>query len=125
YDAMTIPDVFGRHFNSRTLELVTAIGLLVALVPWGQYQFIGLQVVLTGLGLPISDVQAVLLAGGIAFLYLAVSGVRSPAFVAILKDTFMLFGIVAVGVVAVKHMGGVGATYDHEGISQAFVTLSG
>lgn len=125
YDAMTIPDVFGRHFNSRTLELITAVGLLVALVPWGQYQFIGLQVVLTGLGLPISDVQAVLLAGGIAFLYLAVSGVRSPAFVAILKDAFMLFGIVAVGVFAVQHMGGVGATYDHEGISQAFVTLSG
>ena len=90
YDAMTIPDVFGRHFSSRTLELVTALAVLVALVPWGQYQFIGMQVVLGGLGLSITPTQAVLLAGGIAFLYLVVSGVRSPAFVAILKDAFML-----------------------------------
>lgn len=125
YDAMTIPDVFGRHFGSRRLELITAWGLLLALVPWGQYQFIGLQVVLTGLGLPISGVQAVLLAGGIAFLYLAVSGVRSPAFVSILKDGFMLFGIVAVGLVAVKQLGGVGATFSHEGVTRDFVTLSG
>ena len=102
YDAMTIPDVFGRHFGSRSLELVTALALLVALVPWGQYQFIGMQVVLGALGLSITPTQAVLMAGGIAFLYLAVSGVRSPAFVAILKDAFMLLGIIVVGVAAVR-----------------------
>ena len=106
YNAMTIPDVFGSHFQSRTLEIVTAVALLVALVPWGQYQFIGLQVVLGALGLPISPVQSVVLAGVIAFLYLVVSGVRSPAFVAILKDTFMLLGIVVVGVFAAYAAGG-------------------
>lgn len=125
YDAMTIPDVFGRHFASRSLELVTAVALLVALVPWGQYQFIGMQVVLGGLGLSITPVQAVLLAGAIAFLYLAVSGVRSPAFVAILKDAFMLVGIVVVGVAAVVAAGGTGKTFDAGAVDRDMVTLSG
>lgn len=125
YDAMTIPDVFGKHFRSRSLELVTAIALLVALVPWGQYQFIGMQVVLGGLGLSITPVQAVVMAGGIAFLYLAVSGVRSPAFVAILKDAFMLIGIVVVGVAAVLAAGGTSATFQAPEVSRDMVTLSG
>ncbi|MGH3520046.1 MAG: sodium:solute symporter family protein [Haloechinothrix sp.] len=125
YDAMTIPDVFGRHFRSRTLELVTAGALLVALVPWGQYQFIGMQVVLGRLGLSITPVQAVVLAGVMAFLYLAVSGVRSPAFVALLKDTFMLVGIVVVGVAAVASAGGTSATFDATTIPRDMVTMSG
>lgn len=125
YDAMTIPDVFGRHFRSRSLELVTAVALLVALVPWGQYQFIGMQVVLGGLGLSITPLQAVVLAGAIAFLYLAVSGVRSPAFVAILKDAFMLLGIVLVGVAAVLAAGGTEATFQAPQVSRDLVTLSG
>ncbi|MFI8993431.1 sodium:solute symporter [Streptomyces sp. NPDC053542] len=125
YDAMTIPDVFGRHFRSRSLELVTAGALLLALVPWGQYQFIGMQVVLQALGLPISPVQSVLLAGVIAFLYLAVSGVRSPAFVAILKDVLMVLGIVVAGVVAVLAGGGPAEVFGPDSVPRAQVTMSG
>lgn len=126
YGAMTVPDVFGRHFSSRKLELMTCATLLLALIPWGQYQFIGLQVVLSGLGLPLSPVQSVLIAGLIAFLYIAVSGIRSPAFVSILKDTFMLVGVVAVGLAAVWAAGGVdditGAT---AAVPRDKVTMSG
>jgi SSS family solute:Na+ symporter len=104
---------------------VAAVTLLVALVPWGQYQFIGLQVVLGALGLPISPVQSVVLAGVIAFLYLAVSGVRSPAFVAILKDVFMLVGIVVVGVFAAYSAGGVAPIFDQAHIPLSMITLSG
>ena len=66
-----------------------------------------------------------LLAGGIAFLYLAVSGVRSPAFVAILKDAFMLLGIVVVGVAAVRTAGGTSEVFEAPDISDDLVTLSG
>ena len=125
YDAMTVPDVFGRHFRSRSLEVVTAIALLVALVPWGQYQFIGLQVVLGGLGLAISPEQSVVIAAVIAFVYLVVSGVRSPAFVSILKDAFMLIGILVVGVVALSHAGGTAATFRRADLPAAMTTLSG
>lgn len=125
YDAMTIPDVFGRHFRSRTLELVSAVALLLALIPWGQYQFIGMQVVLGALGLPISPLGAVVLAGVIAFVYLVVSGVRSPAFVSVLKDALMLLGIVLVGVVATTTAGGPAPTFAHVAVDQGMTTLAG
>lgn len=125
YDAMTIPDVFGRHFRSRTLEVVTAVALLLALVPWGQYQFIGMQVVLGGLGLNLTPLQSVLIAGGIAFTYLVVSGVRSPAFVSILKDTFMLVGILIVGGVALYAAGGTSETFSPVTLPESMTRLSG
>ena len=125
YDAMTVPDVFGRHFGSRRVELVTCATLLIALVPWGQYQFIGLQVVLGGLGIPLTPVQCVLIAGFIAFIYIAVSGIRSPAFVSILKDTFMLVGVVAVGIAAVWAAGGVSEVTGPAVVAEQQVTMSG
>ncbi len=125
YNAMTVPDVFGSHFQSRTLEVVTAVTLLVALVPWGQYQFIGLKVVLGALGLPMSPVQSVILAGVIAFLYLVISGVRSPAFVAILKDALMMLSILVVGVCAAYSAGGVAPVFRHAHLPQSMITLSG
>ncbi|MFE2377042.1 sodium:solute symporter [Streptomyces sp. NPDC059398] len=125
YDAMTVPDVFGRHFRSRSLELVTAGALLVALVPWGQYQFIGMQVVLGALGLPLSPVQAVVLAGAVSFLYLAVSGVRSPAFVSILKDVLMIVGIVVAGVIVTVAAGGTSRIFASGRVPHAQVTMGG
>lgn len=125
YDAMTIPDVFGKHYASRSLEIVTAIVLLLALVPWGQYQFIGLQVVLDGLGLNLSPEASVIIAGVLAFAYLLASGVRSPAFVSILKDSVMVLSVIVVGLVAVAEAGGTFKTFDTAGVSKAMTTLSG
>lgn len=109
YEAMTVPDVFGRHYGSRGLELFTCVTMLLALIIWGQYQFIGLQIVLSNLGLPLSPVQCVVLAGIIAFCYIVVSGIRSPAFVSILKDTLMLIAVLLVGLGAVLAAGGTEA----------------
>jgi SSS family solute:Na+ symporter len=122
---MTVPDVFGRHYDSRRLELITAVTMLIALVPWGQYQFIGLQVVLSNLGLHLTPVQCVILAGIIAFLWIAASGIRSPAFVSILKDTFMLLGVVLVGLAAVLAAGGTSEVTGPDVISHAQTTMGG
>ncbi|WP_020673219.1 sodium:solute symporter family protein [Amycolatopsis nigrescens] len=125
HGAMTVPDVFGKHYDSRSLELITCVTMLIALVPWGQYQFIGLQVVLSNLGLHLNPVQCVLLAGIIAFIYIAVSGVRSPAFVSILKDVFMLVGVVLVGVAAVFAAGGMAKVSGPEVLTAAQTTMGG
>ena len=122
---MTVPDVFGRHFGSRPLELITCVTMLIALVPWGQYQFIGLQVVLSNLGLRLTPVQCVLLAGIIAFLWIAASGIRSPAFVSILKDSFMLLGVVLVGLAAVLAAGGTSEVSGPEVLTHAQTTMAG
>jgi SSS family solute:Na+ symporter len=76
--------------------------MLVALIPWGEYQFIGLQVVLSSLGIHLTAVQAVAIAGVLAFCYIAVSGIRSPALVSIMKDSFMVLGVVAVGLATLR-----------------------
>lgn len=125
YGAMTLPDVFGRHFNSRTLELVTCLVMFAGLIPWGQYQFIGLQVVLTNLGMHMSKLGAVVLAAIIAFIYVAVSGIRSPAFVAILKDGLMLTAILVIGVFALNDGGGIGNVFHPSGVSHGLVTMTG
>lgn len=126
YDAMTVPDVFGRHLGGgRPLELVTCVTLLIALVPWGQYQFIGLQVVLSNLGLHLRPAQCVVLAGLIAFVYIAVSGIRSPAFVSILKDAFMLLGVVLVGLAAVLAAGGTAQITGPQALAPAQTTMGG
>ncbi|MER7398399.1 sodium:solute symporter family protein [Streptomyces sp. NPDC000151] len=125
YDALTVPEVFGRHFRSRRLEVVIAIGSMIALVPWGQFQFIGLQIVLGGLGLPISPFGAVLIAAAVAFVYVAVAGMRGSAFVALVKDVFMLLGIVAVGVAAVLAAHGVPALFARAAAVDPHPQLSG
>src|ERR687884_1003422 len=65
YDAMTLPDLFGRHFSSRGLEALTAIAAIVFLIPWGQLQFTGLEVAISGLGLTISTNVAIVASGAI------------------------------------------------------------
>jgi solute:Na+ symporter, SSS family len=81
--------------------------------------------VLGGLGLNISPAQSVILAGLIAFAYLVVSGVRSPAFVSILKDTFMMVGIVVVGVAAFAAAGSFDNTFNAPDVPPGMTTLAG
>ncbi|GAA2078798.1 sodium:solute symporter family protein [Streptomyces albiaxialis] len=125
YDAMTIPELFGRHFGSRALEVVAALTMLVALIPWGQYQFIGLRTVLGAMDLRLTPVQCVAAAGVLGFLYVAVSGVRSPAFVSVLKDTLMVLGVAAVGIAAVMKAGGVERVTGAHAVPVDSVTIHG
>ncbi len=129
YDAMTPPDILRGHYDSRTLEVVACIAMLIALIPWGMYQFIGLQAVLQLMGLNLSPVQAMIISGVLAFIYVAVSGVRSPAFISLIKDTLMVFAVIAVGVGALYATGKAGvqtdATNAGAGLSEAMTTIRG
>jgi SSS family solute:Na+ symporter len=107
HDAMTVPDVFRGHFGTPLVEKLAAVTFIIALVPWAVFQFVGLQTVLGALGIRLTATQSVAAAGMIAFVYVAASGMRSTAFVALLKDVFMLLGIVLAGLVAVFASHGV------------------
>jgi SSS family solute:Na+ symporter len=65
--AATIPDFFGRHFESRTLELVMALSAITLLIPVGTTQFLGLKIVLASLGLPVPPLVLVMMAGALPF----------------------------------------------------------
>lgn len=129
YDAMTPPDILRRHYDSHTLEVVACIAMLIALVPWGMYQFIGLQAVLELVGLNLSPVQAMIISGVLAFVYVAVSGVRSPAFISLIKDTLMVFAVLAVGFGALHVTGKTGGAADgvntEAALTAAMTTIRG
>jgi solute:Na+ symporter, SSS family len=101
YDAVTIADLFKGHFKNhaggRVLELTVTISAITFLIPWGQLQFGGLLIALGGLGWHIDPALLVIFAAALAFSYIVISGIRAPAYVAILKDVLMVVAIVITG----------------------------
>jgi SSS family solute:Na+ symporter len=96
-NAITLPDLFRHHFNSRALELTVTLTSLACLLPLGVMQFIGLDTILADLNWPIPNLALSLAAAAIAFAYIALSGIRAPAYVAILKDILILAAILTIG----------------------------
>lgn len=112
YGAVTVSDVMYGHYQSRLLEKLSAATFVLALVPWAIFQFIGLQVVLSELGLPLNRLEVIVGAAVIAFLYVGASGMRSAAFVAVLKDLFMFVGIILAGVAVVIAAKGIEGVFE-------------
>ena len=110
HGAVTLPDLFRRHFDSRLLEVVVACAALLFLVPLGMQQFLGLQIVLKELDWEISPLVLAIAAGGLAFLYIAISGIRASAYVAILKDVLLIAAILLTGIVAMDRWTGSGTS---------------
>ena len=110
HGAVTLPDLFRRHFDSRALELVVTLASLVFLVPLGMSQFLGLQIVLKQLNWTIPPLALAGLAGLLAFTYIAISGIRASAYVAVLKDILLIGAILLVGLATLAHWGGPAIT---------------
>lgn len=106
HGAVTMPDLFRRHFDSRALEVVVTVTLLIFLVPLGMQQFLGLQIVLKVLDWSFSPLLLTGLAGVLAFTYIAISGIRASAYVAVLKDILLIAAILLTALVALQHWGG-------------------
>lgn len=103
HGAVTLPDLFRRHFDSRALELVVAGAGLLFLIPLGMQQFLGLQIVLKELEWGISPLLLISTAGILTFAYIAISGIRASAYVAVLKDILLILAILLTGLVAAGH----------------------
>ena len=125
HDALTWPDVIRSHFGNRTLELLVALASLGFLVPWAQYQFSGLQVVLNALDFQYPQYVTVAFAIVMAMAYVLVSGIRSSAMVSILKDLVLLLAIASVGVLALVHFGSPATLFDAALAKGATTTVSG
>lgn len=117
HGAVTMPDLFRRHFDSRALEVVVTCTVLIFLIPLGMQQFVGLQVVLKALGWSISPLFLTCAAGALAFTYIAISGIRASAYVAVLKDILLIGAILVTALVALQHWGAAtsapGAAWKH------------
>ncbi|MGA9794422.1 MAG: sodium:solute symporter family protein [Rhizomicrobium sp.] len=106
YGALTLSDLFRRHFDSRLLEVVVTSASLIFLVPLGMMQFLGVEIVLRSFGWAISPLMLAGFAGMLAFSYIAISGIRASAYVAILKDVLLIAAILLTGLAALKLWGG-------------------
>ncbi len=95
--AITLPDLFRCHFGSRGLEVLVTVASIVFLVPLGVMQCIGLNTVLAALGWNVRPVLLSAAGGVLAFAYIALSGIRASAFVAVLKDALVMAAIVMTG----------------------------
>lgn len=98
YNAITLPDLFKGHFQSRALEVIVAASAILFLLPWGQLQFTGLVAALKGLGWNFHPLYLILISALLAFTYIAIAGVRASAYIAILKDILMVAAIVMTGI---------------------------
>lgn len=94
--AITLPDLFGAHFNSKKLEKFIGILLVLLMLPMGTMQFMGLDTVLESLNLALSPHTMSFLAALLAFAFVAIAGLRAAALISILKDFLVLAAIVSV-----------------------------
>ncbi|WP_028217984.1 sodium:solute symporter family protein [Paraburkholderia oxyphila] len=115
FNAITLPDLFRGHFQDRTIECVVALTSILFLLPMAQLQFTGLAAALRGLGWQFETLHLVVIAAVFALIYIMIAGIRSSAYVAVLKDTLMVLAIVATGV-AVAQRVGVTAVFHEAGL---------
>lgn len=101
YASATIPDFFRSHYDSRALEIWIAISAIILLIPIGTTQFMGLRLVFGGLAPGVRPIALTGMAGLLTFCYVALAGLRTSAFVAVLKDVLMMGSIVLVGGAAI------------------------
>ena len=111
--AMTMPDCFRWRYGSKALEVLVAVICIVFLLPWMQMQFAGLATILRYIGWDISYTVGIGISAAIAYLYIAVAGIRAPAWISIMKDILMIAAIVSGGLVAIHNMpGGISGIFD-------------
>lgn len=115
----TNADFFGWRFGSKGIEVLVAIVGIAFVMPWAQMNFAGLGIVIKYLGIPIDYATAVVIASIVAFLYIGIAGVRSTAWVAVMKDFLMIFAIGVGAYVAASHMPG-GASAIYQGVLEQF-----
>ncbi|CAE6798637.1 sodium:solute symporter family protein [Paraburkholderia haematera] len=105
FNAITLPDLFKGYFQSRTIEVVVALTSILFLLPMAQLQFTGLVAAFRGLGWQFEPLHLVTIAAVLAFAYIMIAGIRSSAYVAVLKDILMVVAIVVTGVAVAQRVG--------------------
>ena len=111
---VTSADFIRGRYGSRGLSLATAFTGILALLPYIALQLVGIQAVLTVMGVGTSSGNRYMkdLPLFIAFLVLAiytyVSGLRAPALIAFIKDTLVYVVIIVAVIYIPTRVGGWG-----------------
>ncbi len=111
---VTAADVVRGRFDSRMLALAVAVTGIVATMPYIALQLVGMEVVIAGLGIPMTmTVGGVAVPDApllIAFVVLAAytynSGLRAPAMIAVVKDALLYVTVLVAVIVIPAELGG-------------------
>nr|WP_294915305.1 hypothetical protein [uncultured Neokomagataea sp.] len=103
YGAITLPDLFRAHFKSPALEKAVALLLTLLTLPLGTTQFLGLISTLKFLAPTLPNIVTGAFCAGLAFLFVAISGLRGAALISCLKDVLIILIVLAVSGAAFYH----------------------
>ena len=128
HNYVTPADFIRGRYGSRGLSLAMAVTGIVALMPYIALQLVGIQAVLTVMGVGTSSTNSYVkdVPLFIAFLILAVytyvSGLRAPALIAFIKDTLVYVMIIVAVFYIPTRIGGWGHIF---GVAQThFASIS-
>lgn len=107
YNALTLPDFFERRFNDQTHALRIFSSIIIAFF----FTFyVCAQLMAAGklfsLFLPITNLQAMILGGGIIVFYTLMGGFFAVAWTDVVQAILMIFTLVVLPIVAVMELGG-------------------
>lgn len=105
-DSKTMPDFFGKRYNSKTLRTLSAVIIFIFLIPYTASVYNGLSRLFEkGFGIPYK--YCIIGMAVITAIYVIVGGYKATAMNDFVQGVFMLVGIVAVVVCVVDMKGGL------------------
>jgi SSS family solute:Na+ symporter len=119
---LTAADFVQERFGHSALAVAVAITGIIATMPYIALQLVGIQVVLSGLGIGRGEFPLIV-AFVILALYTYKSGLRAPAMIAFVKDTMIYITVIAAVLVIPVELGGYGPVF--EAAAKVFETKGG
>ncbi|MFB9832120.1 monocarboxylate uptake permease MctP [Actinoallomurus acaciae] len=112
---VTTADFVRGRFGSRSLGLAVAVTGILAMMPYIALQLVGIQAVLTVMGVTGSGLARdlpLLVAFALLAAYTFTSGLRAPALIAFVKDTLIYVVIIVAVIYIPTKLGGWGHIFD-------------
>ena len=110
-DASTMPEFFGRRFDSRALKIVASVIIFVFLVPYTASLYNGLSR-LFGMAFSIDYSVCIVLMSVLTAVYVIAGGYLATAINDFIQGIIMLFGLCAVIAAVILSKGGLTAALD-------------
>jgi solute:Na+ symporter, SSS family len=114
HNYVTPADFIRGRFGSRSLSLATALTGILALMPYIALQLVGIQAVLTVMGVGTTSTNTfvkdlpLIIAFAVLALFTALSGLRAPTLIAFVKDTLVYLMIIVAVFYIPARLGGWG-----------------
>src|SRR5918912_2042740 len=101
---VTPADYVKERFDSPFLALLIALTGFVATMPYIALQMYGIEIVLAGMGVPVT--ASLVVAFAIVALFTFVSGLRAPALIALVQDALIYITIIVAAIYISNKFGG-------------------